>query len=61
LFPTADAARPYSMLGLGDIVIPGKVEPFKWMYAVFYLSMKVNLWFVVCDFVTKDILFFFDK
>uniref|UniRef100_A0A2N9J472 Signal peptide peptidase n=1 Tax=Fagus sylvatica TaxID=28930 RepID=A0A2N9J472_FAGSY len=23
LFPTADAARPYSMLGLGDIVIPG--------------------------------------
>ncbi|CAD6206512.1 unnamed protein product [Miscanthus lutarioriparius] len=23
LFPTADAARPFSMLGLGDIVIPG--------------------------------------
>ncbi|CAL1400375.1 unnamed protein product [Linum trigynum] len=23
LFPTADATRPYSMLGLGDIVIPG--------------------------------------
>ncbi|XP_026402345.1 signal peptide peptidase-like isoform X2 [Papaver somniferum] len=23
LFPTADAARPYSMLGLGDVVIPG--------------------------------------
>nr|DAD29349.1 TPA_asm: hypothetical protein HUJ06_030817 [Nelumbo nucifera] len=23
LFPTADSARPYSMLGLGDIVIPG--------------------------------------
>lgn len=23
LFPTADLARPYSMLGLGDIVIPG--------------------------------------
>ena len=25
LFPTADSARPFSMLGLGDIVIPGKV------------------------------------
>ncbi|KAE8691009.1 Signal peptide peptidase isoform 5 [Hibiscus syriacus] len=23
LFPTADSARPFSMLGLGDIVIPG--------------------------------------
>ena len=23
LFPTGDAARPFSMLGLGDIVIPG--------------------------------------
>jgi hypothetical protein len=23
LFPTGDALRPYSMLGLGDIVIPG--------------------------------------
>ncbi|XP_015168289.1 signal peptide peptidase-like isoform X1 [Solanum tuberosum] len=23
LFPTADAKRPFSMLGLGDIVIPG--------------------------------------
>ncbi|CAN0858850.1 Signal peptide peptidase [Linum grandiflorum] len=23
LFPTADATRPFSMLGLGDIVIPG--------------------------------------
>ena len=23
LFPTANALRPYSMLGLGDIVIPG--------------------------------------
>ncbi|CAM8969698.1 unnamed protein product [Rhodiola kirilowii] len=23
LFPTSNAARPYSMLGLGDIVIPG--------------------------------------
>ncbi|XLU22966.1 hypothetical protein S245_059032, partial [Arachis hypogaea] len=22
LFPTADSARPFSMLGLGDIVIP---------------------------------------
>ncbi|KAJ6964805.1 signal peptide peptidase-like isoform X2 [Populus alba x Populus x berolinensis] len=26
LFPTADTARPFSMLGLGDIVIPGKVS-----------------------------------
>lgn len=25
LFPTSDAARPFSMLGLGDIVIPGKI------------------------------------
>ncbi|KAL4299616.1 hypothetical protein AHAS_Ahas17G0118700 [Arachis hypogaea] len=23
LFPTADSARPFSMVGLGDIVIPG--------------------------------------
>lgn len=23
LFPTSDSARPFSMLGLGDIVIPG--------------------------------------
>jgi hypothetical protein len=28
LFPTADSARPFSMLGLGDIVIPGKFETF---------------------------------
>jgi hypothetical protein len=28
LFPTADAARPFSMLGLGDIVIPGQYESF---------------------------------
>uniref|UniRef100_A0A1D1Z7Y3 Minor histocompatibility antigen H13 n=1 Tax=Anthurium amnicola TaxID=1678845 RepID=A0A1D1Z7Y3_9ARAE len=26
LFPTSDAARPFSMLGLGDIVIPGDVS-----------------------------------
>jgi len=25
LFPTADAVRPFSMLGLGDIVIPGRM------------------------------------
>ena len=25
LFPTSDSARPFSMLGLGDIVIPGKL------------------------------------
>lgn len=24
LFPTSDLTRPFSMLGLGDIVIPGK-------------------------------------
>jgi hypothetical protein len=25
IFPTGDAARPFSMLGLGDIVIPGQI------------------------------------
>jgi minor histocompatibility antigen H13 len=25
LFPTADLKRPFSMLGLGDIVIPGRM------------------------------------
>jgi len=25
LFPTADSVRPFSMLGLGDIVIPGRM------------------------------------
>jgi hypothetical protein len=25
IFPTGDVARPFSMLGLGDIVIPGLI------------------------------------
>ena len=42
LFPTADTARPYSMLGLGDIVIPGKVEPLSGLWR---LCMVWCLWF----------------
>jgi len=49
LFPTADSARPFSMLGLGDIVIPGRMTlklsspsqvlelPFKETCSLFYL------------------------
>ncbi|KAG6489872.1 hypothetical protein ZIOFF_051153 [Zingiber officinale] len=29
IFPTSDAERPFSMLGLGDIVIPGNLSNFK--------------------------------
>ncbi|KAI3847002.1 hypothetical protein MKW92_019944 [Papaver armeniacum] len=33
LFPTTDAARPYSMLGLGDIVIPVSICRSLWLYS----------------------------
>lgn len=48
LFPTADSARPFSMLGLGDIVIPGKFETF--------ITCFVFLWssHIVCNFASKD-------
>lgn len=41
LFPTADAKRPFSMLGLGDIVIPGITSIF----------IKIHFWFLPVVFI----------
>lgn len=53
LFPTADAQRPFSMLGLGDIVIPGitsillwKLGAFIHLFAAIILSLFTNLLFI---------------
>ncbi|XLT00965.1 hypothetical protein HN51_050316 [Arachis hypogaea] len=47
LFPTADSARPFSMVGLGDIVIPGRLTCllmyFLQMYPAFCSSIFLAL------------------
>lgn len=53
LFPTADSARPFSMLGLGDIVIPGKFETFitcfvfLWSFISFVIFLVKTLTWVL--------------